>query len=139
MQVPEVLHEIAESEPGEWEFIEVPHEEKDVWRYSFDTGFRIEAHAPMENQEEYEPDWAEDLLGDSRLKRYFYIYHGSTPIRRFVVSVVANGNVQMPPPSSTDRTLGKLEYKIAQILTNDHTRLESVIRQANIDVTDELI
>lgn len=46
MKVPEMLKEIAESEPGEWQLIELPHEDKDVYRYSFNTEFRIEHHEP---------------------------------------------------------------------------------------------
>lgn len=110
MQVPEVLAEIAESEAGEWQFIEIPHEEKWVHTYSYNTDIRLENHNLWEDAEEYHADWTEKLLGDAR-RRTYYVYHRSTPIEVVDVAIVENGNIQLPIRNVHNGNLSRFDYK----------------------------
>lgn len=139
MQVPEVLKQIAESEPGEWQFIGLPYEEKEVYRYSFNTEYRLEHHDPWGENQEYNADWTEDLLGDAKLDTSYYIYHLNTPIMGIDVAIVANGNVRLPIHNVHERYLSRLDYTIAQILNSDYNRLRHVLDTAEIELSDRLV
>ena len=139
MKVPDVLQEVAESEPGEWQLVEVPHEEKEVLRYSFNTEFRIEHHKPWAENREYRADWAEDFLGESELDTSYYVYHGSTPIKELSVAIVDNKSVLLPISNIHNGYVSQLDYKIAQILSSDNTRLNKVLDQADLEISDQAV
>lgn len=139
MKVPDVLQKIAESEPGEWQLIELSHEEKDVFRYSFNTEFRIEHHKPWGENREYRAEWAEDFLGDSKLDTSYYVYCGSTPIEEISVAIVDNKSVLLPIGNIHNEYISQLDYKIAQILSSDQTRLDTVLDQAELEISDRVV
>jgi len=139
MGIPEALQVIADSEPGEWRGIEIDHEDKVVYSYSFDTEVRIEHHNPRSENREYEAEWADHFVGNPELDTSYYIYCGSTPIEAVDVAIVDNGHVRVPIRNVHDGYVSQLDLRIAQMLTSDRDRLNAALDTAGLEVSDDTI
>ena len=137
MRFEEVMKEIVRSNASAWNTVELP--EKTVHSCKLNTAVRIEQYNQGVNQREYDVEWAKKLGEDPVLDRPYYIYHGSSPIRQFSVAIVDNGSTVIPIMGANNGRISEVEYRIAQVLTQDDQRLNANLEYADIEISPSKI
>ena len=135
MRLPEVLKEIVRSNADAWNTIEMP-DGRMVYSCEMNTNIRIEYYQEGPSQREYNVEWANKLGDDPILDRPYYLFYGSSPVRQFSAAIVDNGSTVVPVMGANTGRLSDVEYRIAQILTQDDERLDANIEYAGISIEE---